>query len=57
MECTPHGRGGDWASRSAGAVDDFPVGVRFIVDWVDCVPGSVAADSSLRFLPIGWLPC
>ena len=53
VECTPHGRGGDWASRSAGAADGFPVGVRFIVDLVDCVPGSVAADSSLGFLSIG----
>ena len=56
VECTPHGRGGNWASRSAGAIDGFPVGVRFIADWVDCVPGSVAVDSSLRFLPIGWSP-
>ena len=45
MECTPNEGGGNWASRSAGAVDGFPVRVRFIADWVDCVPGSVAVDS------------
>ena len=46
----------EWDSCSVGTVDDLPVGLRFISDWVDCVPGSVAADSSLRFLSIGWSP-
>ena len=44
MECTPYGGEGNWASCSAGTVDGLHVGVLYISDWVNCLPGSVAAD-------------